>query len=231
MKIVAVITCAGSSARMKVKNKLLIEICDKPVIIWSLLPFQESSRINSIVVTAPDDQIETYGNLFNKYSMNKVVKIVKGGDTRQISVFNALSQIDNDCDLVAIHDGARCLLTGENLDELIEGAIKYGAVIPVVPANDTVKLVNEFGYVSSTPDRDRVVMVQTPQIFRFSVIKKANELAIKDKSICTDDSSLVERLQKVKVLSGRNDNIKITYREDMKFVESLLRHRIKEELA
>ena len=156
----------------------------------------------------------------DKNLFSKVKYIVEGGSERQYSIYNAIKKIE-DTDIVIIQDAARPFLK----DKYIEESIKIldndcdGAIIGV-KCKDTVKIIDENGIVVETPNRDNLIMVHTPQTFKFEILKKAHQIAEEKNILATDDASLVEMISgKVKIIYGDYDNIKITVQEDLKFLK------------
>ena len=223
---VAIIVSAGMGKRMppsaKKKNFLLLN--DRPVLAHTLLPFEASSLITAIViVTGPDDIELCRREVVEKFGFKKVAGIVVGGKERQDSVAAGLDFIGpelagtGDDPVVAIHDGARCLVTTEIIDNAIKSARTGGASAVMVPVKDTIKESAEDGEsVGRTLDRERLYSVQTPQAFGYSLIKRAMDSAEREGFLGTDSSSLVERIgEKVLIVEGSYENIKITTEEDL----------------
>ena len=172
--------------------------------------------MTEIVVALRADDVEWVSDLVGKESFTKPVRLVEGGDSRQASVQNALATLSADTTLVAVHDAVRPFIDTERIEHVIAVAAQTGAaIIGVVPV-DTVKRVHK-DKVRATLPREHLVLVQTPQVFRFDLLKKAFALAAEDGFIGTDESSLVERLEdvEVSVVQGSTRNIKITRPSDM----------------
>lgn len=149
--------------------------------------------------------------------------VVAGGEERQASVRAGLAEISPDCDWVLVHDAARPFLRSELIRRCLEAVGRHEAVVAALPATDTVKEVGEEGAVAATLDRSRLWLVQTPQVFRYSLLAEAHAAAAGDGFVGTDDASLVERLgHRVHVVSGDPENIKITYEEDLRRAEQHL---------
>lgn len=219
----ALIVAAGNSLRMKnLGNKQFLSLWGMPVLAHTLMAFQKAVHINDIVVVTKSDLIEDVLALCEKYSFNKVKKVIVGGETRQHSVKNGLDAIEKPC-LVAIHDGARPLISSQKIDKLIDLANKYGNAVPGIPAFDTVKVVDENENIVSTIDREKLRLIQTPQIFPLSQIRLAYEEAEKNGFVGTDDCSLVERMgTDIKYVMGDFNNIKITEPSDIPKAEAIL---------
>lgn len=222
MSNVAVILGAGSGTRMKSeKNKMLLDICGKTVIERSVENFLNLSDVDEIIVTVREQDVDE----FSKLLTDERISFVIGGSTRQQSVKNAIETID-DAELVIIHDGARPLVLEEDIDNTIKAAYEFGSAALAVPVKDTVKVVDKNGFVISTPDRSTLFAVQTPQIFKFDLYKSALEKATADGREFTDDCQLLEYAeQKVKLVVGSYENIKITTPEDIAVAEGILSKR------
>jgi 2-C-methyl-D-erythritol 4-phosphate cytidylyltransferase len=162
--------------------------------------------------------------IVGKHRILKVEHIQAGGKTRQDSVRNGLEMVDDRDDVVIIHDGVRPFLSEELIDLSIREAVRSGAVVPVIPLTDTVKIVGEDGIIRDTPDRSYLRFAQTPQAFRREIILEAYRNAYRERFYGTDDASLVEHIGvSVKTIPGSNDNIKITTPEDIIFGKLLLK--------
>lgn len=231
MKTVAIVLAAGSGSRMDSDiRKQYLELKDKPVVYYALKAF-EDSFIDRVVLVCPQEDIEyCRKEIVEKYSLTKVRDIVPGGKERYNSVSNGLQIITN-CDYVFIHDGARPLIDSEMLDRLLEEVQISGTAVAAVPSKDTVKIVDNEGYVISTPTRKTVWSVQTPQVFSFELIKEAYErmnsrLATLEQRglVITDDAMVVEDFtgSKVKLVMGSYKNLKITTPEDMQVAECFM---------
>lgn len=220
MNNIAIILGAGNGTRMKTKDsKLLLKIGGKTVIERSVDAFLSSSDIDEVIVTVREQDIETFSDLLT----DERVTFVIGGDTRQQSVRNAVETID-ECGLLAIHDGARPLISSDAIDDTVRAAKEYSAAATGVYVKDTIKVVDKDGFVVNTPDRSTLFAVQTPQIFDFELYKSALEFAEKNGRDFTDDCQLAEYYgKKVKMVTGDYTNIKITTPEDIDFAESILK--------
>lgn len=220
-----VIVSAGRGSRMRLDiNKQFLKIGDKEVIAHTIDKFYNNENIGEIIIVLRKDEKKFFEeNIINKYGY-KNIKIAFGGKERQDSVYNGLKELDENCEIVLIHDGARPFVTNETIEKSIDCARKYNCAIVGVPVKDTIKIINENNDVYDTPDRNRLWSIQTPQVFEYSLIMKAHKKAKVDEYYGTDDSMLVEYLgYNVKVVEGSYDNIKITTREDLKIAEEILR--------
>ena len=217
----AVIVAAGSSRRMGGVDKLFASVDGRPLLAWTMEVFQNCQSIHQIVLVVSEQRLVAARNLAEQEGWTKVKQICVGGERRQDSVAQGLRKLSK-CDWVVIHDGARPCLTGELIERGLVEATDTGAAIAAVPVKDTVKVVSE-GLVQETPHRQKLWIVQTPQVFRFDIIERAYQQSVDE---VTDDASLVEKLgQKVRVYMGSYDNIKVTTREDLEWATLLLRNR------
>ncbi|MDI6601263.1 MAG: 2-C-methyl-D-erythritol 4-phosphate cytidylyltransferase [Thermoanaerobacteraceae bacterium] len=225
MKNIAILLAAGKSIRMGMGfNKTLIEVEGKPLLWYSLKVLEQCELINEIMLIVQRDIAEYVKiNIVDKHGFGKVKKIVEGGNERQFSVYNGLFAI-NEADVIVVHDGARPLITESMVVDVITAAYEYGSSTVGVPLKDTVKMVDGNNLVKYTPDRNSMWIIQTPQAFRFDILKTAHEKAIEDGFIATDDCALVERIGgTVKIVEGNYRNIKVTTPEDLVVLEALIR--------
>ena len=221
----AVIVSAGNSTRMGGVNKQFLEIDGMPVIARSIKAFQDNSTIDEIVIVTRSQDIEKVSELVKKYNFSKVDKIVCGGDSRQESVLNGLNCISTEADLIAIHDGARPLVSEKVITETIIMAKKYGAAATGVKVKDTVKQVDDNNTIVATPDRAYLRFIQTPQIFDKTLYLDAVN-SVENSKDFTDDCMLIEAYGKtVKFVDGDYENIKITTPEDVELAESYLKRK------
>lgn len=221
MNISVIIAAAGASQRMGLsRSKVLLPLLDRPVLAWSLELFQEDPRVTEIIVTSSKRDIIPVSRLCEKYSK---ARVVLGGVTRSISVTMALAQISSACTKVAVHDGARPLISKRDWDSLVEKAEHSPAVIPLTRMTDSIKSIIDDNIVGTLP-RDTVAAVQTPQIFDFQLLLKAHRNALRNNAAVTDDSQMVEALgTAIQGVFTKDPNPKITYQEDLLFAEMLLR--------
>jgi 2-C-methyl-D-erythritol 4-phosphate cytidylyltransferase len=221
----AIILAAGKGARMKAgKNKQFMLINGKPLLAHTLEAFQNCSSIDSIILVTGGDELKLCKEqVLDVYSFDKVDKLVCGGSERQQSVYNAILELDKECSVVVIHDGARPAVTGDIIERCIEGVKQYGAVSSGMPAKETVKILSREGFVECTPERGKTWITQTPQAFKPDIIRKAHERAAAEGLSGTDDAFLVEQMGiKVKMLEGSYENIKITTPEDIIIAETIM---------
>lgn len=221
----AIVAAAGASSRMDGDNKLLLPLEGVPVLAHTLMALNMAELVDEIVVAAREEDLLAYGDLCKTYGISKPVKIVRGGENRLESVYLASLECSTNAAFLAVHDGARPLATAELIDRTIALAHKTNAAAPAVPVKDTIKVVRD-NRVESTPDRDGLRAVQTPQVFDAPLFRAALEGARVDGAAVTDDCSVVERLGKTVYLTeGSFENIKITTSEDLILASALLQQR------
>lgn len=219
-----IVAAAGSSSRMG-ENKLLMPLDGIPVLARTLQSLDGAELVDEIVIAAREEDLLAFGDLCKIYGISKPVKIVRGGATRLESVLAASLECREDAAYLAVHDGARPLVTPELVDGVIALAHRTNAAAPAVPVKDTVKIVRE-GKVESTPDRDTLRAIQTPQAFDGPLLRAALQAAAEAGAAVTDDCAAVERLGKeVYILDGSYENIKITTPEDLALAEAILQRR------
>lgn len=222
----ALIVAAGSGKRMNAGiNKQFIKLEDKEIIAYTIESFYENENIDEIVVCIKKDEEEFFKkHILDKYKL-KNIRIAYGGKERQDSIYNGLKEIDKNCDIILVHDGARPFVDNRIINESIESAKEKKAVVVGVPVKDTIKIVDE-DIVESTPERSTLWAAQTPQTFKYKLLVEAYEKAYKNNYYGTDDSMLVENMgQKVTMIMGSYENIKITSPEDINFGEQILNTR------
>ncbi|MGI6433853.1 MAG: 2-C-methyl-D-erythritol 4-phosphate cytidylyltransferase [Syntrophomonadaceae bacterium] len=221
-----VIAAAGSGRRMGQEiNKQYRLLLSRPVLAYSIDVFEVYPQVDEIVVVAHPDEIDyCKREVIKRYGYKKVSRVIAGGAERQDSVWKGLQSLGTDTAYVAVHDGARPLLSSQLIDHLLEAAREWGAAIPGVMARDTLKMIDRDGFVGHTLDRSVVSLIQTPQIFQYQELLRAYEYAYRDDLMGTDDASLFEvYIGRVKVVPGEANNIKMTTMEDMLMAEALLR--------
>ena len=220
-----VIVAAGTGSRMNMEiNKQFIKLEGKEIIAYTIEKFYNNSNIEDIVVVVKEDESEFFKKeILDKYNF-KNVKIAYGGKERQDSVYNGLKLLDEKCDVVLIHDGARPFVSDKIIDKSIEEAKEHKAIVVGVPVKDTIKVIDNDKNIVDTPNRSVLWAVQTPQTFDYNILIDAYKDAFKNKFYGTDDAMLVERIgYKVKMLEGSYNNIKITTQEDLNIGSQILR--------
>ena len=220
-----VIVAAGTGSRMNMGiNKQFIKLEGKEIIAYTIEKFYNNSNIEDIVVVVKEDESEFFKKeILDKYNF-KNVKIAYGGKERQDSVYNGLKLLDEKCDVVLIHDGARPFVSDKIIDKSIEEAKEHKAIVVGVPVKDTIKVIDNDKNIVDTPNRSVLWAVQTPQTFDYNILIDAYKDAFKNKFYGTDDAMLVERIgDKVKMVEGSYNNIKITTQEDLNIGSQILR--------
>ena len=221
----AIIVAAGNSTRMGGKiSKQLLELRGKPVLAHTLLAFQKARSIDEIIVVARAEDTEAIWKLAYENGIKKLTAVTKGGDTRAASVRRGFAKIDPKTRFVAIHDGARCLITPADIGKVCRAAYRYRAATAATAVTDTVKKATRYGFIESTIDRQRVYLVQTPQVFHADLYRAA--LAYNDDDSITDDNQLMEKIDHaVKLVDFGKNNIKITTPDDLARAEYILLQR------
>jgi 2-C-methyl-D-erythritol 4-phosphate cytidylyltransferase len=206
----------SSPEREGTSRKQFMLLNGSPILIHTIRKFVSSPLIGEIVVALRDDDLAWAQDMFKNQGFSKTVRPVEGGETRQQSVENALATISDDTELVAVHDAVRPFVEIEVIEKVVQEARETGAAIVGIVPVDTVKQVHR-NKVRATLPRERLILTQTPQVFKLDLLRKAFERARQDLFIGTDESSLVERLEQVEVsvVLGTDRNIKITKPSDM----------------
>ncbi len=222
---VAVILAGGKGLRLggQIPKQMLI-LGDKPVISWSVDTFHKVNIIDKIIIVSEKNLIDDMKSIFNKNDYPKIVSFIEGGTERSDSSYNAImSEEFKDDDIILFHDAARPFISAEIIEDIIREVRISGACGTYVPSTDTIALVNN-SIVETIPDRKTVYSAQTPQGFRYHLIKKAHEFQKQiKKTTITDDVSLVYNMGfNVSVITGSSNNIKITTELDFKFAEYLI---------
>ena len=240
MKVVVIIPAAGLGTRMApasdsrskkpAASKQFSEIGGTPILVHTLRKFAANPEVAEIYVALRANEIAGFQTRLNadQELSPKKIELVEGGEHRQQSVAHAIDAVRAAADdIVLVHDAVRPFVTKEIIHDVIEAAQKYGAAIAGMPAMDTIKQVertSEGAVITATLPRERVVMAQTPQGFRYSVLKRAFDEATADGFLGTDEASLVERSgHQVAVVMGSPRNIKITTPADMELAEFFLK--------
>ncbi len=220
-----VIAAAGQGSRMGTKtNKQFILLNSHPVLAYSLDFFERQDLVDEIVVVSSAKELDyCQHEIVNKFRYKKVSAVLAGGKERQDSVWVGLQYLGLDTDFVAVHDGARPLLSSDVLRRLLKEAEEWGAAIPGVASKDTMKMVNKDSFVRQTLDRAMIYAIQTPQVFKYNEIMAAYRQAYEEGFYATDDSALFEKyIGRVKLVAGDYNNVKITTPEDLMIVKGLL---------
>lgn len=225
MSVIVLIPAAGMGRRMRaVLNKPYLLLDDRPILAHTLALFDEHPQVDHIYVISPEDELAfCRREVVRRFAFGKVREIIAGGDERQDSVRNGLRSCNaQEDDIVLIHDGVRPFFPVRILPAVIETAGRVGACVVGMPVKDTIKEV-EGELIRATPERGRLWQAQTPQGFRYRLIRAAHEQALTEGWRGTDDASLVERLGRpVAMIEGCYRNIKITTPEDLVLARALL---------
>ncbi len=230
MKVVVIIPAAGLGTRMAAvtgkvsSSKQFVELDGTPILMHTLRKFAQAPEVAAIYLALRRAEVEPFGRWLDQEKLAKPVRVVEGGENRQQSVGNALAAVEAAPeDIVLVHDAVRPFVDQEIIANVIAAAQKYGAAIAGWPAQDTIKQVErtaEGAVITSTIPRERVVLAQTPQGFRFELLRKAFAEAAADGFLGTDEASLVERSgHEVAVVMGSARNIKITTPADLELAE------------
>ncbi|MBE6661987.1 MAG: 2-C-methyl-D-erythritol 4-phosphate cytidylyltransferase [Ruminococcaceae bacterium] len=225
----AIIVAGGSSSRMGDGiSKQMLKLRGIPVIVHTLLAFERANSVDEIVIAAKKEELALYQTLAKDYGITKLKKVVMGGETRQASVKNAFSAISDKTAFVSIHDGARCLITPEEIDRINAAAYASGAAAAAVRVEETVKS-EKSGLIEKTLDRDHIWLARTPQVFGVNIYQTALAIAARDGVTVTDDCALVENIDyRIRLVECSKRNIKITTQEDIPLAAAILAMRDEE---
>lgn len=227
----AVIVAAGSSTRMGGStSKQFLEVAGVPVLCRTLAAFRDSGTVDEIVIVAREEDRAAVTDLAKKSGVAGVIpfSVVAGGKTRALSVQNGFAAISPKAEYVAIHDGARCLITPGEIEKVCRAAYRHRAATAAHPITDSVKIANNRGFIESSVDRKKVWLVQTPQVFYADLYRAALATAADTVNV-TDDNALMEQIRyPVKLVECDRDNIKITTPDDICRAEEILRKRGRE---
>lgn len=221
----AIVVAGGKSERMgKGVDKSFLSLGSKPVVVYSLLAFERCADIEEVILVVRPERVESARSITQMFGCNKVRKIVGGGQQRQISVMKGLEQVEENVEIVVVHDGARPCVTAELISETVRNAQKHGSGVAALKITDTVKEVRQGLTISRTVDRTNLWTVQTPQAFRRELLVKAMDFVKKKKLAVTDEASAVERVCKdVRLVVSTPFNVKITTPDDLVLAAALMR--------
>lgn len=224
----AIILSAGKGSRMNSTiHKQYMDLAGRPVICHTIEAFEHSAVSDIVLVTGTGEMEYCKQEIVEKYHYKKVRHIVEGGKERYHSVLNGLKAAQG-TDYVLIHDGARPFVDTEIITRVMETVVREKACVVGMPVKDTIKIADEEGYVSQTPDRNRVWMIQTPQAFAYDLIMDAyQKMMMGNQAGITDDAMVAEQYSdvKVKMVPGSYENIKITTPEDLIIAETFCQNR------
>lgn len=227
MKTYAVIVAGGVGERMgRAEPKQFLPLAGEPIIARSIAVFESTGAIDAIVVVSGRESIERTQAIVREKNFRKVVAVVPGGSRRQLSVWEGLQAIEPPCDVVAIHDAVRPLVTPEIVTQSVLVARNFGGALVACPVTSTIKIISDDGFVRATPERRTLVAAQTPQTFSYSVLMRAYREAVAIDFRATDDSQVVERLgAPVVMVKGSEENLKITTPTDLVIAEAIFARR------
>ena len=222
--IVAIIAAAGAGKRMNSeKNKVFLSLAGVPILWRSCKAVAACGQVDNLVIAASPNEVAEVTALLTENPPGIPWQVVPGGTERQYSIANALTAVPSEAEIILVHDGARPLIEPEAVRQVIAAAREHSAAGIAVPVKDTIKEVDDRQFALSTPRRDALWAIQTPQCFRADLLRQAYQEAAADRFLGTDDAGLVERLGiKVKLVAGSYSNIKITTPHDLVIGESLL---------
>lgn len=223
---VAVVVAGGESRRMgELGDKQFAILAGRPLLVHTLSAFECCDAVQRVVLVCGPEHMNRAEELVAEHGLTKVGSVVEGGAMRQQSVANGLLEVDDDA-IVAIHDGARPLVTPELISRAVDALPGWDGVVLAMPATDTVKQVDGEGLVIETLDRTSIWLAQTPQVFEAHLLKEALGVAERQHAAATDDAALVERLGcRVVAIEGSAENIKITVPDDLDRAERILAMR------
>ena len=221
------IPAAGSGKRMGAnRNKLLLQVRSKPLIAWTLLAAEAASSISLIGIVSQSADWDDFKSIIADLKLKKTIALIPGGATRQESVYNGLQALPTNAGQVLIHDGARCLVTPNLFDACSDAILHCSGLIAAVPVKDTIKVVNENGIITGTPERKQLWAAQTPQGFDVNLLKQCHAEGIRQGWEVTDDAALFEKCaMEVRIVPGEETNLKITTPQDLAIAEFILSHR------
>ena len=222
---VGIIVAAGKSERMgPIADKVFLSLGSRPVLAYCLIAFEKCRDIDRIVLVVRKDHVEAAAALAQMFGCSKLKKIVAGGPTRQISVQNGLEYAGDEVKIVAVHDGARPMVTPELISETIASAQKFGSGVAAAKVTDTIKWVESGNKVAHTVDRSKLWAVQTPQAFKVALLLRAFAAVNKKNMTVTDEASAVELLgEEVRLVPTSLPNIKITTPDDLQMAAAMLK--------
>ena len=223
----AIIAAGGNSVRFGGETtKQMTNLCGVPLIVHTLRAFEACDSVHEIIVVAKKSEMDEYSALCEKYGITKFAGVVTGGFTRQESVLHGLDAVSKKSKFVAIADGARCLITPDQIKDVCRAAYKYDAATAAHNTTDTVKIATSNGFIESTADRTTVWLAQTPQVFKTKLYRAAAYTALKKGFEGTDDNALVEEIQhSIRLVECGTQNIKVTTIDDLLIAEAILKQR------
>lgn len=224
--VTAIIPAAGVSRRMGGENKLLLELEGVPVLGRTLLALEGCPVIREIIVAAAEEQIVPYAELGRELGVSKLTRVIKGGATRQESVYRAALEASPEAEYLAVHDGARPLVTAEIVENVCKAAFLYNCAAAGVPVHDTVRKVDDAERAAGTVEREQLRAMQTPQVADRALLLAALKKALDEEQTVTDECAALEALGvRPVIVPGSFENIKITTPTDLLFAQAILEGR------
>jgi len=226
-KVCTLIPAAGKGNRMGHSiKKPYLKLAQKPILAHTIGRFEQNTAVDTILVIVDEEDLdECRATVLDPYPFKKVQRLVPGGETRQISVYNGIRALSTtaDVDFVVVHDAVRPFVTDETIRDCLTAADAHGAAVAAVPVKNTIKITDSNCFVAETLPRERLWKVQTPQVFRKSLLESAHQKARECQLTATDDAALVEQLGcPVKLVESSYANLKITTPVDLRIAEVLL---------
>lgn len=220
----AVIVAGGAGQRFG-SDKLSAELGGLPVLVRTLMAFERSDSVDEIVVSAHPDRTAAVVELCRRYRIGKVINVVSGGETRLLSSHNGCMAVSKTAEIIAVHDGARPLVTDKVIEDAVWAAYRHLAAVPALPVKETIKRAKDH-IVLETPDRSALWTVQTPQCFQRDLLLGALSKAAAEAPELTDDCAAVERIGgQIWLTEGSEENIKVTTPLDLTLAELILKRR------
>jgi 2-C-methyl-D-erythritol 4-phosphate cytidylyltransferase len=208
------------------RNKLLLQVHSKTLIAWTLLAAEAASAIKWIGIIAQPHDWDDFKSIITDLKLTKPVEFVRGGNSRQESVYNGLQALPGSAEQVLIHDGARCLATPDLFNTCAEAILNCPGLIAAIPVKDTIKVVDKHGIIQSTPNREGLWAAQTPQGFNVKLLKECHDEGLRQGWEVTDDAALFEKCGiEVRIVPGEETNLKVTTPQDLAIAEFILNHR------
>jgi 2-C-methyl-D-erythritol 4-phosphate cytidylyltransferase len=208
------------------RNKLLLQVRSKPLIAWTLLAAEAASSISWIGIVSQPPDWDDFKSIIADLKLKKTIALIPGGATRQESVYNGLQALPTNAEQVLIHDGARCLVTPNLFDACSDAILHCSGLIAAVPVKDTIKVVDDNGIITGTPERKQLWAAQTPQGFDVNLLKQCHAQGVRQGWEVTDDAALFEKCGlEVRIVPGEETNLKITTPQDLAIAEFILSHR------
>ncbi len=224
--VTVVIAAAGASRRMGGENKQLILLDGIPVLGRTLLAFQQSPYIREIILAAAEEHMAEYAALGRQLKIHKLTRVIRGGESRLESVYRAACEASPDCEYLAVHDGARPLVSQQVIENVCKAAFLYSAAGAGIPVTDTIKRIDREGRALATVDRESLRAMQTPQMAEKPMLLAALQSALEAGAETTDELAALERMgMRPVIVPGDRENIKLTTPTDVLVANAILAGR------